>query len=224
MQAELNKIQRRLGAQAFPVIPQSYFATHHAMMYGGAFPAVLKVGHAHAGMGKMRVPNHHDWDDVRSVVAMTEGKYCTAEPFLSGDFDLRIQKLGEHYRVFKRTSMSGNWKTNTGCSIVEELALTEDNQRYKLWADEASRLFGGLDICTVDVIVETESGKEWILEVNGTSSGLCPEQADHDNEIIRGIVLQKMNLELCQQETGADPQIGASEVTSATAPGALGTV
>lgn len=197
VQAELNKIQRQIGAEEFPVIPQSYFASHRAMMYGGEFPAVLKVGHAHAGMGKMRVPNHHEWDDVRSVVAMTDGKYCTAEPFLSGEFDLRIQKIGEHYRVFKRTAMSGNWKTNTGSSIIEQLELTDDNQRYKRWADAAAQMFGGLDICTVDVIVEEESGQEWILEVNGTSSGLCPEQADNDNENIRDLTLEKMNAELC---------------------------
>ena len=94
--------------------------------------------------------------------------------------------------------MSGNWKTNTGCSIVEELPLTAENQRYKRWADEASQLFGGLDICTVDVLVEAESGKEWILEVNGTSSGLSPEQAVEDNEIIRELTLERMNTELCQ--------------------------
>jgi len=204
VQAELNKLQRLFGTDAFPVIPQSYFASHQAMMYGGGFPAVLKVGHAHAGLGKMRVPNHHDWEDVRSVVAMTDGKYCTAEPFVSGEFDLRIQKLGDHYRVFKRISMSGNWKTNTGTAVVEELPLTEQNQRYKRWADAAAQMFGGLDICTVDVIVEVDSGKEWILEVNGTSSGLCPEQADHDNEIIRDLTLERMNAELCEDQTEAD--------------------
>eukprot|EP01043_Picozoa_sp_COSAG02_P027315 COSAG02_NODE_1605_length_11721_cov_163.467475_3_plen_378_part_00 len=221
VQAELNRIQRRLGADEFPVVPQSYFATHHAMMYGGAFPAVLKVGHAHAGMGKMRVPNHHDWDDVRSVVAMTDGKYCTAEPFLEGDFDLRVQKLGrDHYRVFKRTAMSGNWKTNTGCSIVEELPLTAENQRYKRWADEASQLFGGLDICTVDVLVEAESGKEWILEVNGTSSGLSPEQAAEDNEIIRELTLERMNTELCQpRPRGVALAVGGGEVEAPEATG-----
>ena len=197
VQAELNKIQRRLGVEAFPVIPQSYFASHQAMMYGGSFPAVLKVGHAHAGMGKMRVPNHHDWEDVRSVVAMTEGKYSTAEPFLEGEYDLRIQKIGSNYRVFKRTAVSGNWKTNTGCSMVEELPLTDENQRYKVWADEAGELFGGLDICTVDVIYEAETGKEYILEVNGTSSGLCPEQAAEDNEHIRALTLERMDAELC---------------------------
>ena len=30
---------------------------------------------------------------------------------------------------------------------------------------------GGLDILTVDAIVESGTGKEYILEVNGTSSG-----------------------------------------------------
>ena len=47
------------------------------------------------------------------------------------------------------------------------------------------------------MIVEANTGKEWILEVNGTSSGLCPEHADRDNEIIRDLTLEKMNKELC---------------------------
>ena len=87
------------------------------MMYGGSFPAVLKVGHAHAGMGKMRVADHHDWEDVRSVVAMTDGKYCTAEPFLTGDYDLRIQKI-----VRADTSSNGE-----GTTCVSRVFLCEDD-------------------------------------------------------------------------------------------------
>jgi hypothetical protein len=126
IQAELNKLQRHHGTEAFPVVEQSFFDGHNTMMYGGSFPAVLKVGHAHAGFGKMVVPNHRDWEDVRSVVAMTDGKYCTAEPFMEGEYDLRIQRIAKpppeatddavaaaegavtsqaHYRVFKRVSM-----------------------------------------------------------------------------------------------------------------------
>ena len=67
VQGELHKLQRRLGSEAFPVIAQSYFSSHHAMMYGGAFPAVLKVGHAHAGQGKMRVPNHVSTAQQRTI-------------------------------------------------------------------------------------------------------------------------------------------------------------
>lgn len=58
VQAELYKIQRRLGHDAFPVIAQSYFSSYREMMYGNAFPAVIKIGHAHAGQGKMQISSH----------------------------------------------------------------------------------------------------------------------------------------------------------------------
>eukprot|EP01052_Picozoa_sp_SAG31_P022588 SAG31_NODE_1802_length_7238_cov_3.417285_6_plen_349_part_00 len=197
VQGELNKLVRRHGRERFPVICQSYFADHRTMMYGGSFPAVLKLGHAHAGFGKMRVADHHDWEDVRSVVAMTGGKYCTAEPFLEGDYDLRIQKIGPHVRVLKRTAMAGQWKTNTGCSVAEDIPVTP---QYQFWAEAAAEMFGGLDICTVDVLHEASTGRELILEVNGTSSGLCPEHALEDNQHICELTLERMNERLCAPE------------------------
>ena len=181
---------------------------------------------------------------------MTDGKHCTAEPFIEGDFDLRIQKIGDHFRLFRRVDISGNWKTNTGCAAVEELPM---EPRYRAWAEAAGTLFGGLDICTVrhttphhttltsrrqlrvlaaqlsalasrvltrecvgvvqvDVIHERETGKEYILEVNGTSSGLCKIQspwageeegaevvdvAAEDNGHIRELTLARMEAALC---------------------------
>jgi hypothetical protein len=125
--------------------------------------------------------------------------YATAEPFIPGRaYDLRIQKIGTHYRVYKR--QSSNWKGNVGNSIIEEIAVTD---RYKvhlgttlfthlyyiapttdfvcslgpvqMWADEASKMFGGLDILTVDAIHTTEGkgmsryhGHLSALAVNGT--------------------------------------------------------
>eukprot|EP00455_Lapot_gusevi_P009364 TRINITY_DN14189_c0_g1_i3.p1 TRINITY_DN14189_c0_g1~~TRINITY_DN14189_c0_g1_i3.p1 ORF type:complete len:237 (-),score=49.84 TRINITY_DN14189_c0_g1_i3:37-747(-) len=191
--AELLKINRRLGDDVFPLVPQNYFASHREMFYGLPFPAVVKVGHAHAGFGKMKIANHHDFDDFRGVMALTS-HYCTAEPFLHGEYDLRIQKIADHYRVFKRITISGNWKTNTGSSHLEEIELTP---QYKMWADEACHMFGGLDICTVDVL-HTDDGKEYILEVNGTSSGLSPFCAAQDNQYIKELVLEKMNAQFCK--------------------------
>ncbi len=48
--AELIKITKRVGDAVFPVIPQSYHAQWQDMMYTREFPAVVKAGHAHAGM------------------------------------------------------------------------------------------------------------------------------------------------------------------------------
>merc|ERR1712098_1044516 len=119
---------------------------YREMLIGPQFPAVVKVGHAHAGYGKMRIEDHHAFSDFASVMAVTGGLYCTAEEFVEGDYDARIQKIGGTYRAFKRTSMSGNWKTNTGTSSVDVLEVTEEFQR---WADLACEIFGGLDVCTV---------------------------------------------------------------------------
>lgn len=38
----------------------------------------------------MKIPNHHDMEDFRTVVAMSS-HYVTCEPFLIGEYDLRIQ-------------------------------------------------------------------------------------------------------------------------------------
>jgi hypothetical protein len=66
------------------------------------FPGVVKVGHAHAGMGKMKIHDHHDFEDFSSVMALSND-YVTAEPFYEGVYDIRIQKIGDRYRAFKRT-------------------------------------------------------------------------------------------------------------------------
>lgn len=199
VQAELNKIQRTLGSDRFPLIRQQYFASHREMMYSQPFPAVVKVGHAHGGVGKMRLADHHEFEDFRSVMAMTDGKYCTAEPFVDGEYDLRLQKIGQRYRAYTRRSVSGNWKTNTGSSVIEEVAVTDE---YRRWLDGAAQMFGGLDICTVDAIHDRATGREVIFEVNGTSSGLAPANADADNADIRDLCLDRMNAELCDARTG----------------------
>jgi glutathione synthase/RimK-type ligase-like ATP-grasp enzyme len=128
--------------------------------------------------------------DMRSVLAMMPNQHCFVEPFVEGAYDLRIQKIGSHLRAFQRLDISGEWKTNTGISVLEEVPL---EPRWVVWVDEAKSMFGGLDILTVDAIVEESTGKEYILEVNGTSSGLHPDCAGEDNTHIRDIVVDRLN-------------------------------
>ena len=186
VQAELNKLRAAHGEAAFPVIDQAYAASHRDFFYPLGFPAVVKVGAAHAGFGKMKISDHHQMSDFASVLALG-GQYCLMEPYVPGEYDIRVQRVGDRVRAFSRQSVSGDWKTNTGTSVCQEIPVTEEFQR---WADLCKPMFGGLDIFTVDAI-HTESGKNTILEVNGTSSGLFPDRADEDNNDIKDLVLAK---------------------------------
>eukprot|EP01095_Lingulamoeba_sp_RSL-Kostka_P011125 TRINITY_DN4157_c0_g1_i1.p1 TRINITY_DN4157_c0_g1~~TRINITY_DN4157_c0_g1_i1.p1 ORF type:complete len:384 (-),score=103.56 TRINITY_DN4157_c0_g1_i1:24-1175(-) len=189
---ELIKIREKYSFEEFPLISQNYYPNYQSMMIGiDAYPGVMKLGHAEAGMGKSIVKDHHDFEDYKSIVAMTPF-YVTGEHFKEGLYDLRIQKIGDHYRVFKRYSISGNWKTNTGTSIAEDVELTD---KYKFWIDEASKMYGGLDILAVDAIHTTDefdNGQEYILEVNDCSIGLAPNYEHEDNLHIVELVLSKM--------------------------------
>ena len=49
--------------------------------------------------------------------------------------------------------------------------LFQVTEQYQLWADETSKLFGGLDICTVDAIHDATTSTEQIMEVRVGQGG-----------------------------------------------------
>jgi len=187
----LKAIQTKLKEEGvdFPLIPQNLYPNFKEMVITPEFPLVGKIGHAHAGYGKMKIKSSEEMADFKSVLALHHD-YVTLEPFIEWDFDMRIQKIGDTYRAFRR--VSPNWKGNTGnASVIEDMEVT---LLYKRWVDECAKLFGGMEIIGLDLLHSKTNDREYILELNDTAIGLVHKYEIEDMCIMRDLVLTRMSL------------------------------
>ncbi|KAG7212321.1 hypothetical protein KM043_012645 [Ampulex compressa] len=151
------------------------------------YPVVVKLGHAHGGVGKARAESNQEFLDLASLAALAN-TYCTAEPYIDTKYDVHVQKIGNNYKAFMRKSISGNWKSNTGSAMLEQLAVSE---RHRTWVDHVAQLFGGLDICAIELLVGKD-GREYIIEVNDSALSLMGDSQEEDRRHIADLVTAKM--------------------------------
>merc|ERR1712228_458260 len=160
-------------------------------------PAVIKISHAHAGMGKIKVDNQTAFRDVSTIIALND-HHCTAESFIEPEYGIRVQKIGkDNYCVMKKMFTGSGWKSQFGGSMLTQIELTEE---YKLWADECSKCFGGMDILAVDAIHGMKTGKDHIIELNGTAIGILPERWLQDSQYITEMVVERINGHYCREQ------------------------
>lgn len=216
-----------------PVIPMNYYPNRHMSMGAQrsneapkpkldgavAFPKVVKVSSTHAGFGKVRVRNAEDEDDIMSILNLGKD-YYTEEPLVEDiAYEYRIQKIGEHIRCFKRNSHNC-WKNNWGKISFKDSKVSKTDRE---WIVKAATLFGGLDICALDVL-KRKDGSRVILELNGTACGLMWEHEKYDACCIRDIVIEKLaNCELrpfksTHQDTASEEKESSVDVVSMNAP------
>jgi len=206
--AELLKAQKRLPEdKRFGLVPMYYFSNQKISLQVmdspldkdnfSSYPLVMKVGNGHSGRGKVKVNGPNEFRDLKGIMALDQ-EYYTTEPFLDVDFEYRIQKIGKAITCFRRSS-EGSWKANM---VSEEGKGDLDFQNYEctdlhiLWIEECAKMFGGLDICGLDVLA-MKDGKQMVIEINDTAIGLTALHYDQDREAIKNLVIEKMNEYLC---------------------------
>ncbi|KAH9419387.1 Asparaginyl-tRNA synthetase, cytoplasmic (Asparagine--tRNA ligase) (AsnRS), partial [Dermatophagoides pteronyssinus] len=186
--ANLLAIQRKQGKESFPLIEQTFYQTYKDSSGVPKLPCVVKIGSSSSGLGKVKIENINQYQDIRSVLMITD-KYCTIEPFIDAKCDFILQKIGNNYKTFTRKSVSGNWKANVGSALLEQISF---NDRYKKWIDNVSDSFGCLDICSLEGIIDKD-GKEFIVKVRGSDMALLGDTQEEDRKNIVELIIQRMN-------------------------------
>ena len=189
MYGRLRKIRDKYGEDNFPLIKQYYYPDYSEIIITPEAPYVLKVSYPHAGYGKIRVKDHHEIEDLRSILALHKD-YCAVEPLIDVDYEIRIVFIApNYYRVHKRKSL--NWKVNFGMSNIREEC--DMKPQWKKWIDLIYQNYPDMLTFDIDGIVD-KNGKDYILEVNGSSQGFSPEHSIQDYEHLRDLVVRKMEV------------------------------
>jgi len=210
MVGELRAVEARLGHDKFPLVPITFYDTPERIgVWDGQFPAVIKVSHAHAGMGKAKLENMGNLQDTATILALNQD-YCTVEPFIKTTEGVRVQKIGDSYRVYKKIFTGSGWKSQFGGADLQSIELTDT---FKLWADECAKCYGGMDLLAVDAVLD-EHGNYHILELNGTAIGIQEQHWAEDSNRLVYLVVERMNSIFCAEHnkpTESIASISASE-------------
>eukprot|EP00026_Physarum_polycephalum_P017617 Phypoly_transcript_18903.p1 GENE.Phypoly_transcript_18903~~Phypoly_transcript_18903.p1 ORF type:complete len:243 (+),score=39.58 Phypoly_transcript_18903:108-731(+) len=142
-----------------------------------------------------------EFKDLSTVMAL-HNDYCTAEPYIDAEYGIRVQKIGNNYRVMKKVFTGSGWKSQFGGASLQEVPLTEE---YKRWADECAKCFGGMDIFAIDALHGLD-GKDYIIELNDTAIGILAERWLEDSMRIRDLALDRMDDIYCKEISDIVPE------------------
>lgn len=142
-----------------PVIPFSIAIGEQLLdKFEPDFPAVIKIGNYHAGFGKAKITDTHQWQDIKDLSFVSDD-YATIEPFIDYEADIRCLAIKEQMWAMSRRSTT--WKANTGSISYELIPVPSVLEAYTHKAME----YLGADILGIDFL-QDKQGDFLMLESN----------------------------------------------------------
>ncbi|ESN94056.1 hypothetical protein HELRODRAFT_103005 [Helobdella robusta] len=185
MMAKLEAL-KRLNGSDMPLIERKFFSRSvDCTKVTLEFPLVMKSELHHNGNGIIKIETERDWLELLNFSNQSN---FTIEPFIEALYDIRVQKIGDHYRAFKRTSLSGSWKISCGQVVLEEIPLPD---RYKKWLVECSRVFDEMDICALQLLTNSD-GKEFVIDAYDSTMPLLGDTQEEDRKLIADVIVDKL--------------------------------
>merc|ERR1719317_1828729 len=88
-------------------------------------------------------------------------------------------------------------------------------KQFLSWIKEVEKIFGGLDICGLDAVHDSKTGRYHILELNGTAIGLVGRHEQEDMGHMRDLVIAKISsIEEVHMESKSPDLVGDETKTS----------
>lgn len=156
---------------------------------GGKFPIVMKILNGTHGMGVSIIESESSFKSVYQTLMVALNKpniEILLQELIPADYDLRIHVIKNQSKILKdpetsdyyeiigamrRNKIENDFRTNFSLGgtidIVDDKILTDEIRTLAINACKAVEAFW----CGVDIIIDKETGKPYVLEVN-TSPGI----------------------------------------------------
>uniref|UniRef100_A0A0X3PGP7 Synapsin n=1 Tax=Schistocephalus solidus TaxID=70667 RepID=A0A0X3PGP7_SCHSO len=180
-------LRKKLGSTEFPLVSRSYQTKCQPITPDFPLPVTVRIGGDMTRECEVQAENVSLFQSLMNLANTTQ-RYATTEACLNTVCDIYIQKIGNYFKAFVRKPMVNSSLSSPGSTILEKIPLTS---KFAMWINEVSSLFGGLDMCSIKVVQDT-NGEYFIQDVFGSEFTLLGDGQEEDRMRIAELVLQKM--------------------------------
>lgn len=128
-----------------------------------SFPLILKLSDTHQGKGVFKIENE---EEAKKIISENPGKVYLFREFIPSDGDVRVFVVGgKAISAMKRTSAKGDFRNNISQGGTGENFDLDNNFEIKDLAEKCAQTTG-IEIAGVDVLIDKNTNKPYVIEVN----------------------------------------------------------